>query len=180
MLLLVGAAPAEQVIPFPGVDGEALIIPTDSPVRFAGFIKDGKEYIGARFKGRFVLTGSFTWGCYVDCGEPTVTEAENFALTVVPDPALAARLPHWKLHDNDIAIGVSKARTFTHAITTPAERAELVSGRLPEIKGRIAIVVDHFVTSLDCDSANFGADFVAVAKPAKLANVNLNGNYGCG
>jgi hypothetical protein len=47
------------------------------------------------------------------------------------------------------------------------------------VQGRISIVVDHLETSLDCDSANFRADFVKIAKPPELSNIDLDGNFGC-
>lgn len=180
-LLLLGASPPDRVVPFPGRGDEALIIPARSPVRFDGFVKDRGEYVGARFTGRFELTGSYTWGCEWDCdGSSPISERENFALLVIPDRALAARLPHWKVHDNDIRLFVSKATPFTHAVTTAQQRAALASGKLPYVKGRIAIIVDHLETSLDCDSASWSADFVATAKPPRLAGVNEDGNFGCG
>jgi hypothetical protein len=178
--VLMSAVPPERVILFPGVEGEALILPRNNPVRFSGFYKQGGEYVGARFSGRFVLTGSFTYGCEWDCGEPGVNEDENYALRIIPDRALAARLPHWKVRNNDIAIFVSKAKPFTHAITTPEQRAALASPTVPNVQGRISIVVDHLETSLDCDSANFRADFVKIAKPPELSKVDLDGNFGCG
>ena len=181
VLFLIGAAPASKVIPLPNGGGEALIIPAASPVKFLRWEKSGGEYVGARFSGRFVLTGQFTWGCEWDCNDGSpITEADNFALRVVPDSDLAARLPHWKVHNQDIAIFVARSTRFTHSITTAQQRADLASGKLPDVHGRISIVVDHFETSLDCDSANFGADFVAIATPRKFAKVDVNGNYGCG
>lgn len=78
VLLLFGAAPAEQLIPFPGGYGEALIMPAASPVRFSGFNKEGEQYVGARFSGRFVLTGRFSWGCNWDCdGSSPISERDN-------------------------------------------------------------------------------------------------------
>ena len=55
-MLLAGAAPAERTVPHPG-GGPALVIPAGSPVKFRGFDKGG----GARFSGRFVLSGTFIW-----------------------------------------------------------------------------------------------------------------------
>lgn len=172
-LLMVGAAPAARVIPLPDDQEEALIIPAGSPVKFRNFDQYGR----AHFSGRFVLTGSFTYGCEVDCDGP-VRDA-FFRFDVVPDPVLAARLPHWKVHHNDTMISVSREAPLVRRITTLKQRADIKSQRVPDIRGRITIVVEEFEAGLDCDSANFSARFVALAKPPSFARIELNGNYGC-
>lgn len=177
--LIVSASPGPQIIPLPGEDsyGEALIIPADSPVKFQRFDQYGR----AHFSGRFALTGKFSWGCEWDCdGSTSVNEAENFDLQLIPDADVAARLPRWKVHDNDIAVSISGASRFTHSITTSLQRADLASGRLEDVEGRVSITVDQFETGLDCDSANASARFVAVTQAPKLGKVDLSGNFGCG
>jgi len=171
-LLLLGAAPGEQVIPHPRYEGEALIIPLDSPVKFRGFDENGI----AHFSGRFVLDGQF----YVEgCSEPCPGAAEeDLGVSVFPDPDLEARLPHWKVHNNDIALDLSEKRLM-NLITGPRQRAALLAGKASDIRGRIAIVVDEFETGIECDSAYFSARFVRIARAPKIANVEFNGNYGC-
>jgi hypothetical protein len=173
-LLSIGAAPAAKVIPLPGDPDEALIIPAGSSVQFRGFDKYGRAHFG----GRFVLTGSFTYGCAVDCDGPA--RDAFFRFDVVPDPNVAARLPHWKVHHNDIKIVVSREAPLVRKITTQRQRADIKSQRIPDIQGRITIMVDEFETGLDCDSANFSARFVALPKAPKFAKAEFNGNYGCG
>jgi len=171
-LLVLGAAPGDQAIPHPRYEGEALIIPPDSPIQFRGFDENGV----AHFSGRFVLAGRFyVEGCSESC--PGATE-EDLGVSVFPDPALEARLPHWKVHNNNIALELSEKRLM-NMITGPQQRAALIAGKTTGIRGRIAIVVDEFETGIECDSAYFSARFVAVAKQAKIANVEFNGNYGC-
>jgi hypothetical protein len=99
---------------------------------------------------------------------------------MIPDPAIAARLPHWKVHNNDFAIVITNAASFMRSISTPAQRKLLLSGRLDEVRGRAAIVVDDFEAGLDCDSANYSARFVAIAKPPRIAKIHLKGDFGCG
>lgn len=173
-LLLVSAAPVDQVIPHPDVEGEALLVPHDSPVQFHRFDKYGR----ARFSGRFVLTGSFAYGCRIDCEGPA--KDAFFRFDVVPDPALAARLPRWKVHNNDIMIVVSREAPLVRQIATRRQRAGIEAQRIPDIQGRIAILVDEFETGLDCDSANFSSRFLALPKAPKLAKAEFNGDYGCG
>lgn len=64
--LLVGSASTAQMFPHPSAQGEALIVPADSPVQFRGFDKSSGY---ARFEGRFVLTGKFTYGCGSNCAD---------------------------------------------------------------------------------------------------------------
>jgi len=177
-LMIIGAAPAEQVIPFPDKDavGEALIIPANSPVHFRGWGKNGY----AQFEGRFVLTGTFMYGCEADCEGSGPLKDSDLYLTVVPDPKLKARLPNWKIRHNDMMILITRSKALTPSLGTALDRSKLRAGKLPYISGRISIVVDHFETGLECDSANFGARFVAVAKPPKDARAEFNGDYGCG
>jgi len=171
--LIASAAPAPTVIPHPEIRGEALIVPRDSPVRFRRFDKYGY----AHFDGRFVLSGTFTYGCQVDCEGPV--KEGDLQLNVVPDPALAARLPHWRVDTTDMMISISRGSRFAKTIGTPRQRASLLAGRTPDLRGRIAIVVDDFSTGIECDSAGFRARFVSVARAPTLARVELNGDYGC-
>jgi hypothetical protein len=170
--LLVGAKPSPTYISLGKYD-EGLVIPVDSPVRFKRF----GQYDRATFNGRFVLEGLFI----VDCSycEPGYKD-NRLHLGIVPDPAIAARLPRWKRHDNDIAIDITDADRFIRSITTATERQRLMSGEIDEIRGRAALVVDHYEAGLDCDSANYSARFVAIAKPTARVHLATNGDYGCG
>ena len=172
-VLVIGASPAPQYIPLGDYD-EGMVIPADSPVAFRHF---GKHRDSAYFTGRFVLEGAFILDC--DYCEPGYKD-NQLRLIIVPDPAIAATLPHWKKHNNDIAIAITNARPFINAISTPAERQSLLSGKLLEIRGRTAIVVDQYEASLDCDSADYSAHFIAIAKPPKVAKVEPQGDFGCG
>jgi hypothetical protein len=171
-LIVVGAALPAKYIPLGKYD-EGLVIPAGSPVSFERF----GQYDRARFRGKFTVEGIFVVDC--DYCEPGYKDNE-LHLSVVPDPSTAARLPHWKVHDNDIKIDITNAGPFILLITTPDERQRLLSGKLDEIRGRAALVVDQYEAGLDCDSANYSARFVAVAKAPTLANVEPKGDFGCG
>ncbi len=170
--LIIGAAPEPTYIPLGKYD-EGLVIPANSPVTFRQF----DQYDSAQFSGRFVLEGVFILDCAY-C-EPGYKDNE-IRLSMVPDPAIAARLPHWKKHDNDIAIIITNAGSFMRAVSTPTQRRLLLSGKLDEVRGHAAIVVDQYEASLNCDSADYSARFVAIAKPPKIAKVELKGDFGCG
>jgi hypothetical protein len=172
--LLVSATPAPTIILHPDIKGEALIVPANSPVKFSHFDKYGV----AHFKGRFVLNGTFfIEGCESDC--PGFAQ-EDLGIDVFPDPKLEASLPHWKVHNNDILMTIRPEGRLMGVVTGSRQRAALVSGKSSDIRGSIAIVVDDFQTSLECDSANFSARFIALAKAPKIAQVEFKGNYGCG
>jgi hypothetical protein len=177
LVLLLGTAPADQVIPLPGGYGEAIIVPAGSPVRLARFNKEGSEYVGARFDGRFVVEGTFVLDCnYCEPGE----NDNQLSLNLVPDAAISSRLPHWKVHNNQIAIDVMGADSFIRTISTADERRRLLSGELDEIRGRTTLVLDHFEAGLDCDSADYSARFVAVARAPIRKKLELAGDFGCG
>lgn len=170
--LLAAAAPGPQYVPLGKYD-EAIVIPANSPVKFERF----DRYDRARFSGRFLVEGVYVIEC-ADC-EPGY-QGKRLHLSIFPDPPSAARLPHWKQHDNDIAIDISGAEQAIQALTTPAKRRLLMSSKLDEIRGRTAIWADRYEAGLDCDSANYSAHFVALAKPSKRAGFATGGDYGCG
>ena len=170
--LIVGAAPAPTYMPLGQYD-EGIVIPASSPVTFRQF----DQYDSAQFSGRFVLEGVFVLDC--DMCEPGYKDNE-IRLSIIPDPAIAVRLPHWQVHQNDLAIVITNAASFLRAVSTPTQRKLLLSGKLDEVRGRAAIVVDQYEAHLDCDSADYSARFVAIAKPPKVAKVEVNGAFGCG
>ncbi len=172
MPMIVAAMPAPTFVPL-GKYGEGVLVPPNSPVRFQHF----NEYDSAQFNGRFVLEGVFVLDC--DFCEPGYKD-NQIRLSMIPDPAIAARLPHWKVHDNDLAIVVTNAASFMRSVSTPAQRQLLLSGKLAEVRGRAAILVDHFEAGLDCDSANYSARFIAVAKQPRITKVQIDGDFGCG
>jgi hypothetical protein len=165
------AAPSEQIIPLD--DGEALIVPADSPAHFRRLGKDHD----AHFTGKFVLTGTFSYGCEYDC-DGSVKESD-LALYVVPDAALVARLPRWKQHTNDIRVFIDNPIAFGRGTVSSEQRAALMNGRLDRVTGHVSIVVDQLQITIECDSAGAVAHFVAFARPATVQPVRLAGNYGC-
>ncbi len=174
-LMLVSASPAKEPIEIPsGLGEEALVIPATSPVHFERY---GKDY-EARFSGRFVVTGTFFYGCEMEC-DPPLQRDQVFA-AIVPDPAVAATLPHWKIRNNDIRIFFINDEQLVNQIVTRPERAALLAGRIPDVRRHVAIIVDDFRAAIDCDSAYYSAHFVAMAKPVEETRAKLNGDYGCG
>jgi hypothetical protein len=170
--LIVSAAAKPTYIPL-GKYGEGVVNPANSGLKFRRF----DSYDSAHFDGQVLLEGVFIIDC-ADC-EPGI-KGTRLHLSIVPDLWIAARLPRWKKHDNDIAVDISGADSLLRTIVSPAKRSLLLSGKLDEIRGRTAIIVDRYTASLDCDSADYSAHFLAVAKRAKYAGIKTDGNYGCG
>ena len=174
-LALLSAAPAAkptEIEWLPGGD-EAIVIPAESPVHFKGFNKD--HY--ATFRGRFVLAGTFVYGCNVECEPP---QQADWEADLIPDPAMAAALPHWKLRNGDLLIYLVDGERLAKQIVTGKERAALMAGKIPDVRRHVAIVVDDFQAGIECDSAFYSARFIAVATPAQIASAKVQPNYGCG
>ena len=172
LMLLVGAVPGPRTVPHPG-GGPALIIPAASPVRFRGFDKNGV----ARFDGQFLLSGTFTLNC--DMCEQPATE-DDVVLYVVPDQQFAQRMPHWQGRGDRMAIEISNIERLKHSIATSRQVAGVASGKIRELHGRISIVADHYVADLGCDnSPYYAARFVKLPRPAKLAQLKVDGDFGC-
>ena len=160
--LLTAATPAQKVIPRP-TGGPALISPAGSPVEFQGFDKDG----AARFDGRFVLSGYFTYGCEFDC--EGASAEQDLVFQILPDPDLAKRLPRWT-NTGDMVIDIREAEKLRPRIATSRQVSALLSEKSADVHGHIAIVVDNFAADFGCDySPYYSARFVAVAAAPKPA-----------
>jgi hypothetical protein len=175
-VLMMSASPGSRIIPLPGHPDEAIVIPPDSPVKFRRWNKYGY----AEFDGRFMLSGTFTYGCWSNCADYNgPVEESDLDVRVVPDPSIAARLPRWQHRKNDMLILITRSRQLAASIASPRQHAALRSGKLEYLRGRTTVVVDQFQTGIECDSTNFRARFVAITKAPKLASAGLNGDYGC-
>src|SRR5262249_25238819 len=138
------------------------------------------KYGYAEFDGRFTLSGTFTYGCWSNCADyDGPVEERDLDVRLVPDPSIAASLPRWKHRNNDMLILLTQRRPLRPSIASPRQPAAMRSGKLKCLRGRTTIVVEQFQTGIECDSTNFRARFVAIAKPPKLASAVLNGDYGC-
>jgi len=150
-------------------------MPVSSTVRLERVEYDAHAY----FSGKLVIEGTWVIDCNSLACEPGENE-ERLHVSLIPNSATIARLPRWKLHNNDIRIDLIDADRFIRSVTTIDERKRLLAGRLRDIRGHAALLVDRYEAGLDCDSANYSARFVAVAEVAKRANLPTDGNYGCG
>ena len=171
------AAPGDKIIPAKDANGHVIFVPHDSPIQFHHF---GGKYDPheAHFAGRFVLTGTFTYGCDIECDPPL--KDEDLILAIEPDRAVAARLPHWGAGCcSDMLIYITRERRLIDAITSPKDRARLRSGKITRIEGRISVVVDNFVAGISCDQPVYTARFVSIVRPS-ARKPGSGGFFGCG
>jgi hypothetical protein len=172
-LLLIGAAPADQEIPWPN-SSWVIAVPKDSPVRFKGW----HEYGYAQFDGRFVLTGEYALTVMELCERPGTEECLVF--DVQPDPVIARRLPHLKDGGDAWITVTDEKKRLVETITSPEQRKALLRGKLDSVTGRTSIVVDQFWVGGDCDQVWYSARFVEFAQPRKDARTEFGGGFGCG
>jgi hypothetical protein len=172
--LIVSAAPAPRYIPLDNY-GEGLVIPASSPVQL---LRLNKQHAVASFRGRFVLTGMFVYGCDIECEPPLAKDDVHGS--IIPDSDAAGRLPHWKIRNNDMRIYLHGGDRLAAQVITADERAAIFAGKVDSVRKHVSIVVDHFNAMIECDSASYDVRFISLAKPAKVATAKLGGDYGCG
>lgn len=175
LLAFATAAPSgaghSQTIAF----GDGIVIPANSPVSLGA---TDEEMAQARFSGRFVLRGRYTYGCESDCDQP---HADRLYLTIYPDADLAARLPRWRQYaDVGIAITILNGDAFSRQALTRPQRAALLDGKLEHVSGRTSVIVDDLRLTIDCDSPSYSARFVAMAPPMNPTRQQVASSYGCG
>ena len=79
-----------------------------------------------------------------------------------------------------MAVYVDRADRLASSITTRQQHAALLSGKLADVRGRLAITVDDYVADFGCDySPAYSARFVELAKPPQLAQIEVDGDFGC-
>lgn len=167
------ASSPARIIVHPLYPAEAILVPSGSPVRFRGFDRFGFAY----FDGQFVLPGRFTYACSSDCEGPLDERFLRFDL--IPDAAVAARLPRWRGRHQDMLVVIVRSDRLLRAIVGPRQRAKLRSGKIDEVRGRIALVVDEFNTGIECDGEVYSARFIAVDRPAMIDKIIPDGEFGC-
>lgn len=164
-----------QVIALEGVGEEALVIPAAMPVRFSGFENEGTT---ARFDGRFVLRGTFVYGCLMECTAPL--DPNQLEAFVAPDPDVAATLPTWKIRGEAKRVYLFDAEKLAAEVVTGEERAALLAGKIPDVRRHVDILIEDFRAGIECDSPSLTARFVALAAPPRVARAKLEEISGCG
>ena len=173
LLLLAAASPPAAEYPLSDVEGEALVVPASSPVKFTGL----DQHL-SRFSGEFVLTGTLIYRCAVDCDLPI--DPRSLTVFVIPDRSQASSLPYWKTRRSEIHVYFENDEALAGALISEGERNALLAGKVADIRKRVSLKVDDFRLGIDCDSASYTARFVALARPARIARANRPIAEGCG
>jgi len=163
------------VIPLKGAGEEALIIPAAMPVRFSGL---DNENTTARFDGRFVLRGTFVYGCLMECAAPL--DPNQLEAFILPDPDVAATLPTWKIRGEAKRVYLFDAEKLADSVVTAEEREALLAGRIPDVRRHVDILIDQFRAAIECDSPSLTARFVELAAPPRVAQSKVDEISGCG
>jgi hypothetical protein len=171
-LTLAAASPPAAEYPLADVEGEALVVPAASPVKFTGF----EDHV-SRYAGELMLTGTLVYRCDVDCDVPI--DPRNFVIFVIPDPALAETLPYWKTRRSEIHVYFENDEALARKVISAAERKPLLAGKADEVRKRVVMTVDRFQLGIDCDSASYRARFVALARPPTLVRSRAAIEGGC-
>lgn len=172
-LLLFGARDGDRVVKHPG-GGPALIIPAGSPVHFTGFTKDG----GARFSGRFELSGTYVYHCDVEC-QPGMKE-RDLSLGIMPDEALAKRMPHWQDRGDHMVVDLSRIESLRGKIAPARQVAAVLAGKIADVRGHMVVIARDYAADYGCDySPYYSARFISVAKRPKLAMSRIEPDFGC-
>ncbi len=138
-------------------NGPIAIIPADSFVQFKKSNARNLEYF---FVGRFVLTGTYSYGANGWGG---------FMASIVPDADVAAHLPSF-------ANGVGGAReifiknpeVFAKAVIPKEQLAKLKKKGAPRATGRIVVWADNLYVMVQCGYPWYSARFISVYKPASV------------
>jgi hypothetical protein len=166
---VVHATPSARAISLPnGLN--TLIVPQATLVQYrsTGSTDD------IHFSGRFVLSGEFHYGCDSDCGEPD----QDYFLYIVPSAAEQLRLPHWSERSGILRVYIIGNERVLRDVIPRREMDLLRAGKVKEVAGRISIVVENYVATIECDAPSYFATFVALERPAEIAALPA-GDRGC-
>jgi hypothetical protein len=167
---IAGQATRDTIIPLSphdATDTEAVVIPANSPVKLKNF---DRTEPAAHFEGEFLLTGK--WEIYSDDQH----EADPF---VVPDPAVAKMLPHWRLRGGPEAIQFKNEEKFIASVVPKQIWRDLKNKKLHQAGGHIAIWVKNYDISIVCDAPEYDVEFDRLAQPVDIAmNLQLK-DAGC-
>ena len=134
--------------------GEAMVVPTASPVRMASFSRDLNSR--AVFRGRFTVSGTYEVEPFDD----------GFFVSFWPDKKSRSVLPFWRQRGGPIVIGLSGSSEFAEAVVSRAKLQKLRAGKLSSVRGHVTIVAEDYESFIECDAAYFNARFVSVVTPA--------------
>jgi hypothetical protein len=163
---------AEPQISFDG-GIDRIAVPANSPIRYAGMHKEHGDSV-ALFRGKFLLTGTYYYGDndFNDSGDEKPSEyVFDPQAYIIPDRDIAERLPHFVIRNGKQTIFLTNPVAFARAAVTKQEARRVRCRTCGDATGRIAIWVDRFSASIDCDSPSYDVHFLSVANPIKTVIV---------
>jgi hypothetical protein len=141
-------------------DGIDYGVPAGSPFQFAKFEPD---FLGASFKGRITLTGTYYYGQLDD-----YPGNDMIGLYFMPDASDAKRLPHWVQDGAVKELIFQNSDAFIKAVI-PAKIARAVNrGKRPSVRGRVSFVAEEFEAVVSCGAAIYVTRFHSIARAPKL------------
>jgi hypothetical protein len=147
-----------------------ILFPGSSPVTPV----PSDEPAGARFAGRYAMTGRFRY-------EVDATGGLR-VLEFVPDRADADRLPYFADLGHVQAIAFDNPSSFVEEAIPAAILTRLAKGELTSHSGRARIVVEGLFAAVRCDQPGYTVNFVEVEWIADTASSSVPsppGHDGC-
>ncbi|MES2906026.1 MAG: hypothetical protein V4691_03235 [Pseudomonadota bacterium] len=135
-------------------------IPATSPVQEFSFNDEYGSSI--RFKGSFVLTGTYLYGYFrgnVD---------GDGVLFFMPDKASAATLPYWHDRGPIEEISFINPEKFVKDVIPAAALGKLKNKSAMTVTGKTTILVDTYEASIDCDTPTYSVNFISVQENRKF------------
>jgi hypothetical protein len=145
-------------------------IPTSSPVRSATIDRNRVAF----FQGRFVMSGTYHYG-YVS-SDPN----GELELYFIPDKASADRLPYWAERGHVHEVWFTNQDVFVREVIPSVEVENLKNKRTLSVSGKVAVVVERYQASVECDNPDYAVSFVTASQRGReLASNALVEEYGC-
>jgi hypothetical protein len=170
-LVATSSARADREIPF---NTDRITIPADSPVHYSGSSKKYGDEPVANFPGKFLLTGTYYYGDndFNDSGDQNPSKyVFDPQAYIVPDAAIAARLPHFVKRGGPSFIFLKNPAAFAR-VALPDQMAQRVRCRTcGTTSGHIAIWIDQLTVGIVCDNPDYEVRFLSVDRPSKAALV---------
>jgi hypothetical protein len=168
-LTAASSARAGWEIPF---NADRIAVPADSPVHYSGSSKKYGDEPVANFPEKFLLTGTYYYGDndFNDSGDqnPSKYVFDPMAY-IVPDTAIAARLPHFVKRGGPVFIFLKNPVAFARAVV-PDRTARQVRCRTCGVaSGHIEVWVDQLSVGIACDNPDYEARFLSVNRLRKTA-----------
>lgn len=148
-------ADSAKRIPLPD-KADTIVVPVGSTLHFRAFDTENT----ATFDGAIELSGIYYYG-----DNPLDDGTIERTLTLVPDAATKARMPHYKERGIPDSIWIDGADGFAKAVVSKDQLTALHKKNAKQLSGHIDMMADGFTMGIECDAPNMSAHFLSVVKP---------------